>query len=214
VSFTVLEAVTDTIRVDRPASGISPQDVPVVSSPLAVAGRALTFEGTVDLRVVQVDGRSTRTLGRGFTTASGDALAPYAGQVRFSRPRVSTGWLLAAEMSAYDGTVAKVTAVRLRFAGAPPAPVLGAVRAVADPPLPELATEPGEGLAREGWLRLAGRGTITLTVPASAATGVRLYLAPLRGDGWDGRGRWAPRSAPAPPSSTPGGTRTSRCWPG
>jgi hypothetical protein len=182
VSFTVLEAVTDTLRVDRPASGISPADVPVVSSPLSVVGRALTFEGTVDLRVVQVDGRSARTLGRGFATAAGDALAPYAGQVRFARPRVRTGWLLAAELSAYDGAVTKVTAVRVLFAGVPPAPVLGAVRAVADPPLPELATEPGEGLARDGWVTLTGRGTITLTVRATAATGVRLYLAPLRGD--------------------------------
>lgn len=185
VSFSVVQVGTETIAVDQPAGAISPEDVPVVTSPLRVAGTAANWEGTVNLRVVQTGVRGAASLGEGFVTASGsgaDGMAPFSGQIAFRRPTAANGWLLAYELSARDGAMSKLTAVRVRFAGVPAAPTIIGVAARAVPALPELVTEPGAGLARNGWIMPTAAGRVAFTVRTTAADRVSFYLAELAGD--------------------------------
>jgi hypothetical protein len=114
-TFTVLDTATETIRVDRPQSAISPSDLERVTSPVTVTGAALAFEGTVTVRVVQLSGTTVRQLGTGFVTGGGDVLRPFTGSVTFAGADAGTGWVLAAERSALDGSTTKVTAVRVAF---------------------------------------------------------------------------------------------------
>jgi hypothetical protein len=75
-------AVTEDIVVDRPAAGAA------LACPLAVSGRALAFEGTVQVRIdaYQPDG-GRRTLGQGFVTGSGTPPAgPFAGTIPCTAP--------------------------------------------------------------------------------------------------------------------------------
>jgi hypothetical protein len=114
-SFTVYGVTTDTIRVARPAAAITPGDLTVVTSPLTVSGSALTFEGTVDVRVVQVGNGAVRQLGTGHVTGGGDVMRPFTGQISFATPSTGLGWVLATELSAYSGSITKATAVRVAF---------------------------------------------------------------------------------------------------
>ena len=114
-SFSVLDTITSTIRVDTPKSVITPSDLPVVTSPVTVAGAALTFEGAVALRVVEVTGTSVRGLGTGQAIAGGDVMRPFSGTVSFTKPGADTGWVIAFERSARDGTITKATTVRVAF---------------------------------------------------------------------------------------------------
>jgi hypothetical protein len=118
-SFRVYGVTTDTIRVDRPAAAISPSDLAVVRSPLTISGRALAFEGTVNVRVVQIRNGVVRRLGSGHVTGGGDVMRPFTGEITFSAPSIDTGWVLASELSAYDGAVTKVTAVQVAFTDLP-----------------------------------------------------------------------------------------------
>ncbi|GAA3343050.1 hypothetical protein GCM10020358_40290 [Amorphoplanes nipponensis] len=114
-SFSVLGVTTGTIVVDRPPDAITPSRLAVVTSPLTVSGRALAFEGGVNVRVVQVRDGVVRQLGSGHVTGGGDVLRPFTGRIAFAAPSTDTGWVLASELSAYDGSVVKVTAVRVAF---------------------------------------------------------------------------------------------------
>jgi hypothetical protein len=114
-SFAVLGVTTDTIVVERPADAITPNALAVVTSPLTVSGRALAFEGNVNVRVLQVRNGAVRQLGTGHVTAGGDMRRPFTGKIAFAAPSVDIGWVLASELSAYDGAVTKVTAVRVAF---------------------------------------------------------------------------------------------------
>ena len=114
-SFTVYGVTTGTIRVDRPAEAITPSDLAVVTSPTTISGEALAFEGAVNVRVVQVRNGVARTLGTGHVTGGGDVMRPFTGQITFAAPGADTGWVLASELSARNGAVTKVTAVRVAF---------------------------------------------------------------------------------------------------
>lgn len=118
-SFRVLGATTATIRVDRPRSAVTPTDLASIASPVTVSGRALAFEGTVTLRVVEQTGGTVQWLGAGYATGGGDVPRPFTGQVTFARPSQETGWVLALELSARNGEVTKVTAVRVALGDAP-----------------------------------------------------------------------------------------------
>jgi len=115
----VLGVTTDTILVDRPADAITPSDLEVVTSPLTISGRALAFEGNVNVRVVQVRNGTVRQLGTGHVTGGGDVMRPFTGKIAFTAPSTQTGWVLASELSAYNGAVTKVTAVRVAFTHLP-----------------------------------------------------------------------------------------------
>ncbi|MFI7542490.1 Gmad2 immunoglobulin-like domain-containing protein [Actinoplanes sp. NPDC049599] len=111
----MLDATTETIRVDRPRSAISPDEPARITSPVTVTGAALTFEGVVTVRVVQVTGTTVRQLGTGSVVGGGDVLRPFTGSVSFTAPGSGTGWVLAGERSALNGSVTKVTAIRVAF---------------------------------------------------------------------------------------------------
>jgi hypothetical protein len=73
----VIGAVTADIAVDEPTTGAA------LGCPQAVSGRALAFEGTVDVRIdgYQPDGDRV-TLGEGFVTGSGSPPAgPFTGEI-------------------------------------------------------------------------------------------------------------------------------------
>jgi hypothetical protein len=114
-SFTVFGVTTDTIVVERPADAITPSALAVVTSPLTISGRALAFEGNVNVRVLQVRDGAVRQLGAGHVTAGGDVMRPFTGEIAFAAPSVDIGWVLASELSAYNGAVTKATAVRVAF---------------------------------------------------------------------------------------------------
>ncbi|PWK39430.1 Gmad2 immunoglobulin-like domain-containing protein [Actinoplanes xinjiangensis] len=118
-SFTVLGVITDTIVVDRPAAAITLSDLAVVTSPLTISGRALAFEGNINIRVVQIHNGTVRELAVGHVTGGGDVMRPFTGQIAFTTPSTDTGWVLASEPSAYNGAVTKVTAVRVAFTHLP-----------------------------------------------------------------------------------------------
>jgi Immunoglobulin-like domain of bacterial spore germination len=114
-SFSVLGVTTETIVVERPAEAITPSALAVVTSPLTISGRALAFEGTVSVRVLQVRNGTVRQLGSGHVIGGGDVMRPFTGEISFAAPSADIGWVLASELSAYNGAVTKVTAVRVAF---------------------------------------------------------------------------------------------------
>jgi Immunoglobulin-like domain of bacterial spore germination len=90
-----------------------------IASPVAVAGRASAFEGTVEVGVTEDRAGRDRALGHGVVTGGGTAeLGPFAGRIRFSRPTAGAGWLLFYTRSEADGVgILEATSVRVRFKG-------------------------------------------------------------------------------------------------
>lgn len=101
-------SATANIVVESPATGA------LVTSPLALSGKARAFEGTVDVEVRQ-DG-SKQALGKDFVTGSGGAqLGPFDGEIKFSNPTEQYGTLLFTTTSAEDGKINEAVAMRIRF---------------------------------------------------------------------------------------------------
>jgi hypothetical protein len=100
--------VNDPVRFER------------IASPVAVAGRASAFEGTVQVRVTEDRAGKDHTLGDGVVTGSGTAeLGPFSGRVAFGKPSAAAGWVLFYTESEADGVgILEATALRVRFAGA------------------------------------------------------------------------------------------------
>jgi hypothetical protein len=178
-SFTVLGAGTDTIVVDTPREAISPDYLPVVASPMAVAGKSVAYEGTVNITVVQTAADTVRRLGTGYVTGGADQMAPFRGKVRFNRPTARYGWALFMELSAHNGEISKLTAVRVRFAGMPAEPTILGMRLTARPHLADLDVEPPETIAHNGWVMPTSKGTITVTLRTTGTQQVRIYLTAL-----------------------------------
>jgi hypothetical protein len=122
-----------TVRLQRYANGwavtaTSTRNVTVsdparferIASPVAVAGRASAFEGTVQVRVTEDRAGKDRTLGSGVVTGSGTAeLGPFSGRISFGKPSAAAGWVLFYTESEADGVgILEATALRVRFAGA------------------------------------------------------------------------------------------------
>jgi hypothetical protein len=181
MGFSPIWASTETITVDNPPMELDMSEFPPVTSPLTVSGNAQAWEGTVNLRVRQDDGLAVRTLGEGYGTGGGDQMMPFTAQVPFAKPTTTQGWLVAAELSAHNGEVVKVTAVRLIFAGAPVQPSLVDHSYVTKPFLPEFSsTNQIEGIPAGGWALPTDQGTITFTMKATPTVDrVQLFLTPL-----------------------------------
>lgn len=103
----VLGAVTADIALDAPAAGEA------VTSPVALSGRALAFEGHVAVEVREDGNR--RPIGTGFVTGGGDVMRPFAGEVAFSAPSADRGALVLLSLSAEDGRVWTAATVRVAF---------------------------------------------------------------------------------------------------
>jgi hypothetical protein len=109
----VLGTQTSTISVSRP------QPSARIASPVHLTGRALAFEGTVQVRVTQDRSGRDILLGSGFVTGGGDVPRPFDGWISFRPPAGTTGSIILAEESAANGDVLKATVIRVRFS--PPA---------------------------------------------------------------------------------------------
>jgi Immunoglobulin-like domain of bacterial spore germination len=118
----VLGTQTANIRVNRPVGST------LVGSPASVAGRAFTFEGSVQVRVTEDRYGTDVLLGTGHVTGGGDMLRPFAGQISFARPAGDTGSIIFAERSAANGDVLAATVVRVRLSAAPPFPGIWEIR--------------------------------------------------------------------------------------
>ncbi len=106
-SWWVLGSAADTITVDTPATGDR------ITAPVTVSGRALAFEGTVEVEV-RADGTS-RPIGIGTVTGGGDEMRPFEGQVAFTSPGQGYGALMFLTHSAEDGRVWQAATLRVRF---------------------------------------------------------------------------------------------------
>ncbi len=118
----VLGTQTSTIRVTQP------QPSARIASPVRVAGRALAFEGTVQVRVTQDRYGKDILLGSGIVTGGGDVPRPFQGQISFRPPTGTTGSIIFAELSAANGEVSRATVIRVRFSPAPPFPGIWEIR--------------------------------------------------------------------------------------
>ncbi|MGK2947544.1 MAG: Gmad2 immunoglobulin-like domain-containing protein [Acidimicrobiales bacterium] len=105
----VIGAVTDSIQLTAPASGDQ------VSSPLALAGSAHAFEGTVDVRLF-ADG-ATEPIAETFVTGRGDGvLGEFTGELTFTvPPGVTHGVLVLTSGGGLDGAAVYAQVLRVAF---------------------------------------------------------------------------------------------------
>jgi lipoprotein-anchoring transpeptidase ErfK/SrfK len=103
----VLGSATEHITVEQPATGAT------ITSPVAVSGEALAFEGHVIVEVRQ-DG-TTGPIGTGTVTGGGGPGAPFEGEVGFTEPTADYGALVFLTRTARDGQVWQASTIRVRF---------------------------------------------------------------------------------------------------
>lgn len=103
----VLGSATADITVDSPATGDT------ITSPVALTGSALAFEGTVNVEVRQDGARSP--IGTGFVTGGGDVMRPFSGEIAFSTPSAERGALVLLSLSAENGQVWEAATLRVAF---------------------------------------------------------------------------------------------------
>lgn len=160
-TWTVTGTSTGTIRVDAPVTATA------ISSPLHVSGQAHAFEGVVTVRVIEDRAGGLAELGRGSVVGGGDQPRPFAGDITFTAPAGSHGWVVFTELSAANGEVLRATSVRVGFTGRTAAPTV------------ELASWNPALPLTDGWLLLPdGPGTITFTAKATGADRVEFTLTP------------------------------------
>ncbi len=103
----VIGSATSDITLDTPTAGDE------ITSPVALTGSALAFEGHVDVEVRQ-DG-ALEPIGTGFVTGGGDVMRPFSGQVEFATPTAERGALVLLTTSAEDGRVWQAVVTRIAF---------------------------------------------------------------------------------------------------
>lgn len=104
----VLGSATAGITLETPAAGDA------VTSPVALTGRAVAFEGNVEVEVREDGAREP--IGTGVVTGGGDVERPFEGQVEFSAPTADRGALVLVTRSADDGRVWQAAVSRVQFA--------------------------------------------------------------------------------------------------
>jgi Immunoglobulin-like domain of bacterial spore germination len=152
----------DTIEVDEPLA------FQRIESPLTVSGRAVAYEGTVQVTVTEDRRGPDRVLGRGVVHAGGSELAPFRGELTFADHTVgvTAGWVTFSGDTGADVGIVSLTAVRVRFVDSDHTPqILG------------LTTDPAP-TASARLVRLTGTGTLTVQVRAFGADEVRVLLVP------------------------------------
>ncbi len=103
----VLGATTPDVSLTRPTAGSQ------ISSPVALGGTALAFEGQVAVEVRQ-DG-STAPLGEGSVTGGGDVARPFVGSIAFRAPTERAGAIVLLVRSERDGSTWAAVAMRVRL---------------------------------------------------------------------------------------------------
>ena len=107
--WAVVGATSGEIVVATPEPGTR------IASPVKATGRALAFEGTVNVTVREDGMLAAQSLGSGVVTGGGDQLRPFSGDVAFRAPAKRAGAVAFVERSAADGHVVKATVVRVTF---------------------------------------------------------------------------------------------------
>ncbi len=104
----VLGSASENIVVDEP------ETLAIVESPLTLSGRALAFEGTVEVEV-RADGQG-EAIATGFVTGSGPPEAgPFEDTIEFDSPGPGGGALVFISRSSADGSVLEATSLRIFF---------------------------------------------------------------------------------------------------
>jgi hypothetical protein len=104
----VLGSATANITTDAPGPGDA------ISSPVAVSGNAVAFEGTVNVEIRQDGAR--QPIGTGFVTGGGDIPRPFSGEIEFSAPTAQYGAIVFLTRSEEDGRVWEAAVLRVSFA--------------------------------------------------------------------------------------------------
>jgi Immunoglobulin-like domain of bacterial spore germination len=176
----LLDRITTQVQLHRYANGWVPtgakavgaieadQPLPFsrIASPVAVSGLSLAYEGTVHVTVTEDRRGADRVLGKGFVNGGADTLAPFSGQVPFTRPSGDAGWVVFTPDSGADLGIFSATAVRVRFVNSDHKPqILGVV------------TDPRPGASSQ-LVTLTGSGTLTVSVKGFAIGELRVLLVP------------------------------------
>jgi hypothetical protein len=106
-SWWVLGSATSDITLDTPATGDT------ITSPVALTGTALAFEGHVTVEVRQDGAREP--IGTGIVTGGGDMVRPFSGEVEFTAQTTERGALILLTDSAEDGRVWQAVVIRVAF---------------------------------------------------------------------------------------------------
>ena len=110
-AWTAVGATSPDIEVDAPAAAAR------LASPVALAGRARAFEGTVQVEVREDGMTFGQSLGATFVTGRGDGvLGPFSGSVGYRAPSKPTGAVVFFEHSVADSGSAVLRAVAVRVA--------------------------------------------------------------------------------------------------
>jgi Immunoglobulin-like domain of bacterial spore germination len=150
----------NTIEVDAPLPFAR------IASPVPVSGLSVAYEGTVHVTVSEDRRGADRVLGKGFVNGGADTLAPFRGQVPFTRPTGDAGWVVFTPDSGADLGVFSATAVRVRFVNSDHKPqILGVV------------TDPRPAASSQ-LVTLTGSGTLTVNVKGFAIDELRVLLVP------------------------------------
>ena len=175
-----LDAVTTKVQLHRYSGGWVPtgakavgaievdQPLPFarISSPVPVSGMSVAYEGTVHVTVTEDRRGADRVLGKGFVNGGADSLAPFSGQIPFTRPTGDAGWVVFTPDSGADLGVFAATAVRVRFVNSDHKPqILGVV------------TDPRPAASSQ-LVTLTGAGTLTVSVKGFAIDELRVLLVP------------------------------------
>ena len=175
----LLDAVTTTVQLHRYTSGWvatgakadtieveQPLPFSRISSPVPVSGMSVAYEATVHVAVTEDRRGADRVLGKGFVNGGADSLAPFSGQVPFTRPTGDAGWVVFTPDSGADLGVFAATAVRVRFVNSDHKPqILGVV------------TDPRPAASSQ-LVTLTGAGTLTVSVKGFAIDELRVLLVP------------------------------------
>lgn len=103
----VLGSGMQNIQLDQPAGGAR------ITSPQPLAGKALAYEGHVDVEL-RADGVA-EPIATTFVTGGGDVLRPFDGSLTFEKPAQPYGAILLITRSGQDGSVVEFVAVRVAF---------------------------------------------------------------------------------------------------
>ena len=175
----LLDAVTTTVQLHRYTSGWvatgakadaieveQPLPFSRISSPVPVSGMSVAYEATVHVAVTEDRRGADRVLGKGLVNGGADSLAPFSGQVPFTRPTGDAGWVVFTPDSGADLGVFAATAVRVRFVSSDHKPqILGVV------------TDPRPAASSQ-LVTLTGAGTLTVSVKGFAIDELRELLVP------------------------------------
>jgi hypothetical protein len=106
-SWWVLGTGTAAISLTEPVWNAS------ITSPVALTGTAMAYEGTVQTQVREDD--NSKPLGEGYVTGRGEAMGPFSGSLAFTKATSKYGAVVLFTISAKDGSVVEASVIRVQF---------------------------------------------------------------------------------------------------